>query len=305
MATTLIRFDWAIKRLLRNKANFVILEGFLSELLKEDISIQEILESESNMQDAGNKLTRVDLLVKNAKGELVIIEVQNSYRHDYLLRILFGVSKLIVDNLGKGMDYSQVKKVISVNIVYFDFGHGEDYIYRGSTNYVGMYKNDILTLTNHEKIVFKAEHIDKVYPEFYIIKVNNFDTVAKNTLDEWVNFLKTEHVAAGSMAKGLMAAKEEIEILKMDKAAMAEYDREVEAWRDYSSDMSTHFLSGKLEGLEKGKLEGLEKGKQEGLLEGKLEIARNCLSEGMSLSQISKITGLEQEILVKYLEELG
>jgi hypothetical protein len=41
-----IRFDWAIKRLLRNKANFGIPEGFLSELLGEDIKIDSILESE-------------------------------------------------------------------------------------------------------------------------------------------------------------------------------------------------------------------------------------------------------------------
>lgn len=281
MADTLIRFDWAIKRLLRNKANFVILEGFLSELLMEDIKIVEILESESNMQDAGNKLTRVDLLVKNAKGELVIIEVQNSYRHDYLMRILFGVSKLIVDNLGKGMDYSHVKKVISVNIVYFNFGHGEDYIYRGATNYIGLHKADLLTLSEQEKIVFKAERIDKLYPEFYIIKVNNFDSVAKNTLDEWVNFLKTEEVKAGSTAKGLKEAKDEIEMLRLDKNAMDDYNREIDAWRDYSSDMSTNFLAGKIEGK----------------TEGQLEIARNCIKEGMNIAQISKITGLSEAVL--------
>ena len=35
----LITFDWAMKRLLRSKANFDILEGFLSELLDEDIDL--------------------------------------------------------------------------------------------------------------------------------------------------------------------------------------------------------------------------------------------------------------------------
>lgn len=50
-----IRFDYAIKRLLRQKDNFSILEGFLSELLYEDIKIQEILESESNQIDAEDK----------------------------------------------------------------------------------------------------------------------------------------------------------------------------------------------------------------------------------------------------------
>ncbi len=41
MAIKHIRFDWAMKRLLRNKANFEVLEGFMSELLYEDIFIQE------------------------------------------------------------------------------------------------------------------------------------------------------------------------------------------------------------------------------------------------------------------------
>ncbi len=105
-----IRFDWAIKRLLRNKANFDILEGFLSELLGEDIIIGSLLESESNKQNADNKMNRVGLLVKNTKGELVIIEVQSNYSHDYLMRILYGVSKLIVDNMGQGMEYRSIKK---------------------------------------------------------------------------------------------------------------------------------------------------------------------------------------------------
>lgn len=43
-----IRFDWAIKRLLRQKANFGVLEGFLTVFLGEKVTIDEILESESN-----------------------------------------------------------------------------------------------------------------------------------------------------------------------------------------------------------------------------------------------------------------
>ncbi len=57
----LIRFDWAVKRPLRNKANFGILEGFLSELLFEDIKIESVLESEGNRQTADDKTNRVDI----------------------------------------------------------------------------------------------------------------------------------------------------------------------------------------------------------------------------------------------------
>jgi hypothetical protein len=51
----LISFDWAIKKLLRQKANFGILEGFLSELLREDVLIKTILESEANKDHAESK----------------------------------------------------------------------------------------------------------------------------------------------------------------------------------------------------------------------------------------------------------
>ena len=61
----LISFDWALKRLLRSKANFGILEGFLSELLHTDIQILEILESESNKDTALEKQNRVDLKTCN------------------------------------------------------------------------------------------------------------------------------------------------------------------------------------------------------------------------------------------------
>jgi hypothetical protein len=36
----LIRFDWAVKHLLRQKSNYVVLEGLLSTLLNEDIRIE-------------------------------------------------------------------------------------------------------------------------------------------------------------------------------------------------------------------------------------------------------------------------
>ena len=129
MSKKLIRFDWAIKRLLRNKANFVVLEGFLSELLFENIIIEKILESESNQETDNDKYNRVDILTQNSKNELIIIEIQSSYEIDYFQRMAYGVSKSISENLHLGQRYSEIKKVIAINIVYFDLGQGQDYIY--------------------------------------------------------------------------------------------------------------------------------------------------------------------------------
>ena len=113
----LISFDWAMKKLLRSKANFEILEGFLSELLKNNIHILEILESESNKEDKRDKLNRVDLKVRDQENEIIIIEVQYEREFDYLQRILFGTSKVITEHICESDPYSEIVKVISINIL--------------------------------------------------------------------------------------------------------------------------------------------------------------------------------------------
>ena len=129
MATKLVRFDWAIKRLLRDKANFVVLEGFLTVLLNENVKIQKILSSQSNKETHDDKYNDVDILVENTKGERIIIEVQNTKELDYFQRILYGTSKVIAEYIKEGQPYEDIKKVISITVAYFDLGQGEDYVY--------------------------------------------------------------------------------------------------------------------------------------------------------------------------------
>ena len=71
-----------MKRILRDKANFNVLEGFLSVLLNEGVTIQKILGSQSNQETDDDKYNDVDILVENAKGNLIIIEVQNTKEYD-------------------------------------------------------------------------------------------------------------------------------------------------------------------------------------------------------------------------------
>ena len=149
--TRLIRFDWALKNILREKANFEILEGFLSELLRTDVKIDSILESESNKKSGEDKFNRVDILVETGTKEKVIIEVQCRNEWDYLSRILYGTSKAITSYIKEGDPYKEVCKVISVSIVFFELGKGKDYVYKGTTNFTGLHYNDILTLGENEK----------------------------------------------------------------------------------------------------------------------------------------------------------
>ncbi len=181
-----IRFDWAIKRLLRQKANFDILEGFLTELLKFDVKIQEIIESEGNQERQYDKFNRVDILAKNHLDELILIEVQNEKQHDYFHRMNYAQAKLITEHINLGEAYTKVKKVFSINIVYFELGQGKDYIYVGKTSFKGLHDEDLLELSEIQKELYSTKTVSDLYTNYYIIKVNNFEDVAKDSLDEWI-----------------------------------------------------------------------------------------------------------------------
>lgn len=300
-----IRFDWAIKRLLRQKANFGILEGFLSELLKEDIQILEIIESESNQETEEDKYNRVDILVKDKNEDLIIIEIQNSYALDYFLRILYGISKAIVEHIKMGDTYKNVKKIISVNIVYFDLGQGEDYVYKGTTNFKGIHNNQILELTPAQKRLFKKEKIEEVYPEIYLIKVNQFDDNAKNTLDEWIYFLKNSEIKQEFSAKGIKEADDVLKHANMSDQERREYQRFQEVLSDRASialtiEFESEFIAEKKAKVLAEKMiaqkleEKLEEHVEEKLEEEKKEIVTNLLKQGnLTDQQIANIARVD------------
>ncbi len=305
----LVSFDWALKRLLRSKANFGILEGFLSELLKDDIKILEILEGESNKEHERDKYNRVDLKVKNQKDHILIIEVQYQKELDFLQRILYGASKVLIEHLHEAQHYCEIIKVISISILYFDLGHGSDYIYHGTTRFVGMNNMDELQLSDDQKEFYGMTLPYEIYPEYYLIKINNFNDIAKNTLDEWIYFLKNEEIKDSFSAKGLSEAKTELDILKLSDEERRVYTYYIEDMRYQASMFDSSFgdglRKGRKEGREEGVQIGVEKGRKEGIEEGlregeatgekkaKFEIARRLLLSGsMGLEEIANISGL-------------
>lgn len=295
----LIRFDWAMKRLLRQKSNFVILEGFLSELLKEDIIIEQILESESNQESYEDKFNRVDILALNSKKELVIFEIQNNKQVDYFQRMLYGVSKVTTEYLGLGERYSRIKKVYSINIVYFDLGQGKDYVYYGKTDFVGIHQGDLLELSAKQKELFEKEAVYQLFPEFYVIKINNFNDLAKDTLDEWIYYLKNDEVLNNSKAKGLKEVAEYLKIQNLPEAEQNAYFKHIENKRIERSVIDTAVMDGIDIGRAEGRAEGIAKGIAEERARAEeekrqlvLQTARNLKNFGLPNEQIAIATGL-------------
>ena len=219
-----------MKKLLRHKANSGILEGFLSELLRFDVTIERILESEGKRnvapkQDEYDEYNRVDILVKSQSSELMLVEVQNDSEIDFFQRMLYGVSKLVTEYIKEGEPYGTIKKIYSINIVYFGLGQGKDYIYEYKGEFVDLHENDILMPTTLQKQDYRVEKVADIFPKYFILKVNNFNDVAKDTFDEWVYFLKNSEVKDTFRAKGLDKAKEKLRYENLSDEDKKMYDR--------------------------------------------------------------------------------
>jgi predicted transposase/invertase (TIGR01784 family) len=280
----LISFDWALKRLLRSKANYEILEGFLSVLLKDDIKILEILESESNKASRDDKFNRVDLKVKNQMGEIILVEVQHEREFDYLQRILYASSKAVTEHLQESDPYSNIIKVISVNILYFDLGQGLDYVYHGTTHFKGIHKYDELLLSSKQQALFNKIQPFQIFPEYYLLKINQFDDIARDPLDEWIYFLKNEEIRDEFQAKGLKKARQALDIMQLSTEERLSYD-------DYAEQLHLQ-ASMYLSSYGVGRMEGMKEGEEKGRLREKLALAKTMKLSGESLDKIALYTQL-------------
>ena len=290
-----IRFDWAIKRLLRQKANFDVLEGFLTVFLGEKITIVDILESEGNQQGADDKFNRVDIKARNSKDEIIIVEIQNTRELYYLERILYGVAKAITEHISLGEKYYKVKKIYSISILYFDIGKGNDYLYHGQNQFIGVHTGDQLQVNVKEKGAIQTRMPAEIFPEYILIRVNEFDKVAVTPLEEWMKYLKEGIIRPDTTAPGLNEAREKLKYYSMSKEERQAYDEHLSAVMIQNDVLDTAKLEGRIEGLAEGRAEG----RAEGITEGLLQTARNLKSMGMPAEVIQKATGLSIEEIEK------
>ena len=284
----LIRFDWAMKNILRDKANFDILEGFLTSLLKKEIIVEQILESESNQEMEKQKFNRVDILVRDKDNEHIIIEVQAETESDYLERLLFGTCKTVVENLQMGEPYKEIKKVISISIMYFNLGTGEDYLYHGRTEFKGVHTGETLVVRQVKNItdennraVRTVEVKPNIYPEYYLIELERFKDVVKEDVDEWVYFFKHEKIEDSFRSKNIQKARGKLNLLKMSMEERKAYEKYLMLLASERDAIETAKAEGEVIGMEKKAL----------------ETAKNLKEMGALPDFISKATGLSvQEV---------
>lgn len=289
MKDNFIRFDWAMKRLLRDKSNYVVLEGFLSTLLEEDLRISRFLESESNQTDETDKFNRADILVEDSKGRLLVIRIQNYRELYYYHQMLYGASDILSRYTDEETDYNKICKIYSINIVYFSMIKSKDYAYHGEIIFRGLHDSDnFLKLSARQQEIFTGKDAKDIFPEYYVLRVNDFDKVAKTPLDEWIKFLKTGEIDKEATAKGLPEARERLRIDTLPDAEKRAYYRDMEALRYQRSVIKTGWDEGHTEGFKEGKAKGRAEGEK---MKAK-EVAKRMKEMGLSVKDIIQCTGL-------------
>lgn len=278
-----IRFDWAIKRLLRQKANFGVLEGFLTVFLNEKVEIVEILESEGNQEAADDKFNRVDIKAKNSKGEIIIVEVLYISILYYYEHLIHGVNKTILERIKTQLAQQEIKNVYSIYLFYLDFGIGTDYLYHGQNQFTGVHTKDQLVVTAREKNVIVPQNPSEIFPEYLLVRVNEFNQVAISPLEEWMEYLKNGIIKENTSAPGLREAREKLQYYSMSDAERYAYDEHINAVM-----IQNDVLGG-----------AREEGFMEGMNKERIKNATGMKAADIPISTIASITGLSEEEILK------
>lgn len=302
-----IRFDWAMKRMLRDKANYGVLEGLITTLLGKRIKIQKLLESESNQEHEDDKQNRVDVLAEDESGALYLIEVQNETEFAYFQRMLFGTSKLVTEYINRGQGYENIRKVYAINIVYFKLGEGSDYVYHGKTEFRGIHDNEVLRLSPFQQQKFSVDAVSDLYPEYWILKVNDFSRWSRVPLEQWIYFLNTGEIPDDADAPGLDEARQKLKLDHMTREELRAYYRHLDNVVILRDNITTARGEGKLEGRAEGRAKGIAEGRAEGIAEGRAEGRTKALTEtarklkamGLPAEQIAEGTGLSIEEIAR------
>ena len=294
MEKPLISFDYAIKYLLKNKGDYDIIEGFISALFQSNgypaVKINAIIDSESNKEGVALKKSIADLVVEDVKGDKYIVEIERSYTTNFMHKACFNSSRLIVDSIFGNQDYTTIKKVFHISLLYFNIQNMKKPIYHGKTiiHEIDTSHPISVRIANQGLVTF---NIPNVFPEYYFISVPNFDDTINEEIDEWLYVMKHSEIKEGFKSKYMQKVSDKLAVIKMTNDERNEYFQyQKEAVHNQDVLVAAEY---------KGRVEG----KIEGAAKRDIEIAKNLLKLGLSVQDIMTSTGLTEAEVLKLSKE--
>ena len=269
--------DFIFKKVFGEKGNEDILISFINAVLKrtkkEKIVELEIIDNKQLTKELIlDKTGIIDVRAKTSNGENIDIEVQLTDQGNMDKRTLFYWGKMYLENIKQDQDYTSLEKVITINILDFEFLGTETY--QSSFHLWEDIEKDYM-LTDVVEIHFLE------LPKFRKKKDKDY---RENDIERWLMFLEKDISETTlkeliSLDTAIEKAEQKIEYLSSDEEAMRIY---------YERERSLHERANMISSAE---ARGVEK--------GKLEIAKNLLDMKISIEQIVLATGLTEEEINK------
>jgi hypothetical protein len=300
MEKPLISFDFAIKYLLKNKGDYDIIEGFISALFASQgyppIKINALLDTESNKEELELKKSIADLVVEDADGNKYIVEIERAYTPNFMHKACFNSSRLVVDGIYGSQDYTTIKKIFHISLLYFSTKGMEKPIYHGKTivHEVDTKHPVDVSIANEGLVIFNSPN---VFPEYFFISVPMFDDVINSEIDEWLYVMKHSEIKQGFKSPYMTKVAERLSVIKMSSEERNEYI--------YYQKQSVHsqdiLNAARAEGEAKGEVKGISIGEARGEKKKAVEIARVMLAKNKSVEEIEEFTGLSKDDVARIL----
>ena len=227
------------------------------------------------------------------------------------------LQKSLLITLKLGDNFSNISKVISISILYFNIGKGTDYIYKGTTEFKGLNDGEPLIIKEKENIpenlgpkyTLKTKNI---FPEYYLITVERYKNEIKKQIDEWIYIFKNSEVAAGSKSKNIESAEKKLWEINMTKEERRSYEKYMWYYVKDRDKVNTARMEGEEKGLktgeqigiQKGKMEGEQIGIQKGKMEEKMEGIKKSLKQGkLTIEEIAEVFEVTNEYVLEIKKE--
>ena len=267
------RNDYAFKKLFGTEENKDIMIEFLSLvtlLRQDDFDDVHIGNSEQIPEFYNEKAGRLDINIRLNDGRKIDVEMQNTYFDYYPKRSIFYCSKMIHEHFPSGVQYTDLKKCIAINVLNSPFK-------------LSCKIHSIYQIREREEQALLDELLEIHFLDLTKLKKENL-----TSLEKWLMFIKTDSKEERQMlAQGnpiMTKANQVMDIFYLDEQERKRYEA---AW-EYESDRLSMISESERKGLERGLAEGEARGSRKKAL----ETAKNLLQFGLSQENIAQATGL-------------
>jgi predicted transposase/invertase (TIGR01784 family) len=302
--------DIVFKAVFAKEENKPILICLLNALLElrgdnkiKDITILNPFIAQDFLDD---KLLVLDIKAKDTQNRLYNIEVQINPPQNYVHRAILYLSKLFVEQIGKGEDYIKLPRTIGISIIDSGiiFKNTEELhnIFRFKNTRTNLELTNLLELDFIELDKFKKdkpfELSTRLEKWLFLLKFAEYYKDIKEKIPQELQEEEGIPMAIESYQRVLSDQQLWIKIVERDIARMDRNTFIAEAKQiGLKEGKEEGIKEGIKEGMKEGIKEGMKEGMKEGIKESKNEIAKEMLKNNEPIEKIIKYTGLDGSII--------